>query len=523
MESRRRGIDLAAFLARDEGLTATVALTLCLSVLSMAYFIHSDLVTAYGDGQARLLIARTVLGGRHPGLAQLGGIWPPFPQAYMLPFVWSNALYYSGIAGAVPSALSYLWASAFLYKLVARMTRDQVAGLVAVVAFSGPNTLFLQSVPMSELPFIACFVTAVYFIVRWLLDGSLGALFLAGLFGCLATLTRYEGWVLVGLLAGVVVLACWQGLRQYQEVEGHLVFFGLVAFFGIALWLVWNRVILGDTLYFLHSQYGAKAINGLQLMDMAPPNRPTGSLQLSALVTGWTVLDNLGVVGAGVALLGLARLALGPRPGPAVTAALLLLFPIAFSVLAVYAGAEVVGDAHATPGEAGTNLRYGLLLAPAAGFLAGWLAQGRRLRWPVLSACVASSLLVWHGGPVDAGEAAGMTKHYSEASQPAGDWLREHYDGGLVLMQRRTNENLLFTSRVPVGQVVYEGDRDEWTRDLADPAREVHWIVMDSGTPSEATPPDDIWKSLHDRPALVDRYQLVYDSGPIHVYRLGGS
>ena len=45
--------------------------------------------------------------------------------------------------------------SAFLYRLIVRLTLDTAAGLIGVLAFSGPNVLYLQSVPMSELPFTA--------------------------------------------------------------------------------------------------------------------------------------------------------------------------------------------------------------------------------------------------------------------------------------------------------------------------------------------------------------------------------
>src|SRR5262249_31134293 len=155
----------------------------------------AGLTTAYDDAHSRLMIARTVLEGRHPGLAQLGGIWPPLPQVAMLPFAWNDELYYSGIAGAIPSAACYVVSSYFLYRLVGRLTRDPAAGVIAVVAFSGPNVLYLQSVPMSELPFIACFLGTVHYTVQWMLRGSLLPLFLAALMACLSTLTRYEGWV----------------------------------------------------------------------------------------------------------------------------------------------------------------------------------------------------------------------------------------------------------------------------------------------------------------------------------------
>jgi hypothetical protein len=519
-DRRRAGAVLAAVFSRDIGLTVTVALALGLSAMSIAYFFHAGVLTAFGDSRARLLIARTVVFGRHPGLAQLGGIWPPFPQVYMLPLVWNDFMYRTGLAGAIPSAVSYVAASAFLYRLVVRLTGDQVAGLISVLAFSGPNILYLQSVPMSEMPFMACFVAAADFMVRWLTDGSLSALFLAGVSACLATLTRYEGWVLMVLLICVVIAAGWRGGQRYDEAEGHLVFFGLVALLGVGFWLVWNRVIFGDTLYFLHSQYGTKAINALEVQAMSASSRAVGHPSLSVIVLFWMIVDNLGWVAVGLAALGLGRLVLmRGRPVQAVVAALLLLFPIGFSVLAIYSGAEVVSDPHATPGVAFTNIRYGLLAAPAAGYLAGWLAQGRWLRWPALAACLASSLLGWQTGVANLQDATTVLTQQAATSTRAGDWLASHYDGGLVLAQRRTNENLLFTSQLPAEQMVYEGDQSEWTLDLARPDREVRWIVMDRGYPEQGGVPDAVWASLHGSGPLRDHYALVYEDGPIQIYR----
>jgi Dolichyl-phosphate-mannose-protein mannosyltransferase len=509
-----------ARLREEPGLAVAVALALGLSFASVAYFHAAGLTVAYDDAQSRLLIARTVIDGRHPGLAQLGGIWPPLPQLTMLPFVWNDGLFYSGIAGAIPSAVSFVASAAFLYKLVTRLTLDPVAGLVAALAFSGPNVLYFQSVPMSELPFTVCFLGTVYFAATWMMRGSLFSLFMAALMACLSTLSRYEGWVLVALLTVAVIWFCKRAGHRNDEIEGIVLLFGLMAFLGIGLWFLWNRVIFGDALYFLHSQYGTKAINSLEMAAMPPAARPAGNLALSAEVVGWDVLDNLGPVAVGLAALGLARLAVARRFGPAtVTACALLLFPLAFNVAMAYVGAEVIADPNATPGVGPTNVRYALLLAPAVGLLVGWLAHGTRLRWAVIVACLLSAVLVWHSGLVEVREARSLVaRSQGQTSSRAGDWILRHYDGGLVLMQRRTNEKLLFTSRVPLGDVVYEGDRDEWTSDLRSPGQDVRWLVMDAGDPTVGAPADQVWVALHDR-VLNDGYERVYQDGPIEVYR----
>jgi len=71
----------------DVYLKAVVLLAVMTSVVSFAYFYNTGIITAYGDAQSRLMIARRVVDGLHTGLAQLGGVWPPIPQIFMVPLI----------------------------------------------------------------------------------------------------------------------------------------------------------------------------------------------------------------------------------------------------------------------------------------------------------------------------------------------------------------------------------------------------------------------------------------------------
>jgi hypothetical protein len=83
------------------------------------------------------------------------------------------------------------------------------------------------------------------------------------------------------------------------------------------------------------------------------------------------------------------------------------------------------------------------------------------------------------------------------------------------------NETVLFDSRIPLGQVVSEGDRAQWQRALADPAaQDIRWIY------ARRTPglPDAVWLALrgsaHDATRLA-RYTLVYANSDRVIYREG--
>ena len=80
------------------------AIALLAAALSIGFFIWFEahgLTLAFNDARIRELIARRVLDSRTPGLAQLGTTWLPLPSLLMLPLIWNDALFRSGLAGSL--------------------------------------------------------------------------------------------------------------------------------------------------------------------------------------------------------------------------------------------------------------------------------------------------------------------------------------------------------------------------------------------------------------------------------------
>lgn len=337
------------------------------------------MMTAFIDGQARLMIARRVVDSLHPGLAQLGVVWPPIPQIFMLPFIWNGFLYSSGIAGAVVSMASYVVAVVFLYKLVVSVSEDRTAGLIGAIAFSSPNILYMQSVPMSEMSFIAFFVMSVYFLMRWVQDvEKLQLLFFTALSVLLATLTRYEGWVLFCAVAVVIVYTCWRNHFSYAKTEGYFVFFATLALFGISLWFIWGQLIFGDFLYFFSRGFSANAQLQSMLEQIPPSQKTGGNLLFSLLVYGRTTLDNVGWITTALGCAGIIYLFFARRPSEQKLVALTLLFPFVFYVLSLFAETHVIIQHPAIMDGSYANLRLGVLMLPAAGFFTGFLSYKKR-------------------------------------------------------------------------------------------------------------------------------------------------
>ncbi|MGH9656935.1 MAG: hypothetical protein ACRD96_00230, partial [Bryobacteraceae bacterium] len=119
---------------------------------SAVAWVHSRGYTLYsGDAQAHLNIARRVFDNRTPGFDQLGTVWLPLPHLLMLPLVGRDDLWRSGLAGAIPAALCFAIAAAFLYASAKRALECRPAALAAVAVFAlNPNLLYLQATPMTE-------------------------------------------------------------------------------------------------------------------------------------------------------------------------------------------------------------------------------------------------------------------------------------------------------------------------------------------------------------------------------------
>src|SRR3989344_2191374 len=78
-----------------------------LAIIATNYFFYHDLIVSYGDAESHLNIAKRVIHGLPPGFAQLGGIWLPLPHILMIPFVYFDWLWRTGLAGSIVSGIAF--------------------------------------------------------------------------------------------------------------------------------------------------------------------------------------------------------------------------------------------------------------------------------------------------------------------------------------------------------------------------------------------------------------------------------
>jgi len=75
-----------------------------LSIISTAYFLiylYNGYGLSYNDARSHLDIGRRVVEGLKPGLAQIGSVWLPLPHLLMIPTIWNDTMWHTGLSGSL--------------------------------------------------------------------------------------------------------------------------------------------------------------------------------------------------------------------------------------------------------------------------------------------------------------------------------------------------------------------------------------------------------------------------------------
>lgn len=477
---------------------------------ALGIYVEADLTLAYGDSIARLNIARGVLDSTTPSFSQLGGVWLPLPQVLMLPTIWSDTLWHTGLAGSVVSVLAFGLSTAYIHRSIQALTQDgRVAVIGSALFATNANLLYMQATPMVEALTIFLVLGATFHLLRWVQGESLFHFVMSAGFVLAATLTRYEAWVLVpaGLL--IVTVAAFQRQRRLDHVEGFSLAWGVLASYGICLWLLYNQVIFGDLLYFSSGPGAASAFASLAEADGLLPTKhdPVAS----ASIFGWSVIDTIGLPLALAGAAGAILLLASRAPLSTKLAALLPVSLLFFHVASLTAGQSVLWSPHSFP-NLFYNTRYGLLILPAAVIAASYLAVPlRSIGLLLLGAALLPQLLalpsmpggvtemqseaamaetddvakVWvdsnfplleGGQPVTLVEALTFDQGREEA---AADWIGEYATEGRILISAQASgaAALMFRSGLPLSRFVSEGNKPFFNEELESPGKHTRWIV----------------------------------------------
>jgi hypothetical protein len=525
-----------------------------LGFLALVICFTQGYVLLYGDAVAHLGIARRILDSRNPGLGQLGGVWLPLPHLLMLPFVWKMDWWQSGLAGAWPSLICYIFGVTGFYRLCRRLLAPRWA--LAATAFFGlnPNLLYLSTTAMTEPLFLLLMIWMTVLTVEsvdairameqaevarrlvWL-----GVLIFAAVF------TRYDGWVLGAAVWCVVTWQLWRADGMGRKVAPAFAVFTLLAVSGPLLWLWYNQHFAHDALDFMRGPYSASAIE--------KRTSPPGSKHYRGWHNmGWALLFYTRTAqvdaawwetGFAVMAAAVAGLWIAVRRRVA-TAAVLLWVPLAFYVYSVAYGSVPIFIPQLYP-HSFYNSRYGMEMLPALALFACVAAAEVERRFsrpredkavggvwarPVYLVVLAlvlmnpvamiygTTLVEWcvshvihrssealkiYSPPLVLKEALVNASTRVPFERNLALVLEELPPGVPILMAQSDHIGALEDAGIPLKQTINETDYDSWHAALEDPAGRAAYVIAMEGDP--------VAKAVAEHPDGLNELSIICTTG----------
>jgi len=502
------------------------AVALCIAAVTLAalyWFYARGLTNVYGDAIAHMEGARRIFDSLTPGYSEIGTVWLPLFHLLAAPLATNDFLWRTGLAGSIVSCTAFAGTAWVLYRFGTAVNEGRAAGLLSLAVFLlSPNLLYLASTPLTEPLAIFWSVLVVYELFRYQQTGGVGNLWGAAGAAFLGTLTRYEEWYVLPFAALFVLLARRQ---SWQLRIRHALIFSLIAGAGPTLWLLHNAYRFSNPLEFYNGPFSAQAIYAHQLATTAFPYPTDGKLLLSAQ---YYVEDLKLVFGAWpleLAVLGLMAYILHRPVWARGSAAFLFLVPLPFYVNALAYAAIPLYVPTRFPFTY-YNLRYGAEMVPALAVFAGFVLPRtlpRPWRYRLLAFFVAGLVLqcgaLLSGGAerlVVAREGILNTPCRSERQQAIIRFLRQHYDGGRVLVAGGKWPCVMPEVGIHFRNTISDANREYWRQLRTEASSWVEWIIRGDGDPV-----DDLMRAY---PQAFAKFELLEkDSfskeGSVEIYR----
>ncbi len=497
-------------------------LSIALAALSIAalvyYYAHQQLLL-YGDAVAHLNIARRVVDNRHPleSYGQLGTVWLPLQHMAMLPFVWVDTLWRSGIAGAIPGMVAFVLGAVGVFRLVSGRAGD-FAGYAATAIYAlNPNLLYLQTAAMNEPILLAFFIWSLVYLDEFLrgtspTDAACGvqaavlrprqALEYCGICMYGGALTRYDGWFSGTILSAILLVAFlrWRAhadnpLQRRAMTKSFLEVLLLNALVPV-YWLIYTWAVSGNALDFANGPYSAKAIALRSTAHGAPPYPGQNHVLTAALYFLKSAQLNVGASSPGRVLLILAMIGTCislwrfQRYGILV----LLWLPLAFYSLSIAYGSVPIYIPAWYPFSY-YNVRYGLELLPVFAvfpvLLIATLAKkvtSRQLSvalWAVLLVGVVGSayMSAYAGTPITLREAQVNSRGRLALEDGLANALVHLPPSSTLLMYEAEHPAALRLAGIPLRHAISENEHPDWELALLDPAHTADYVVACNGDP----------------------------------------
>ncbi len=481
---------------------------------SYIYYYYNGLGLAYNDARSHLDIGRRVVEGLKPGIAQLGSVWLPLPHILMIPTIWNDFMWHSGLSGAIVSMISFVAIGVIIYLFLKQLEVGLLGRLFGVLVFVlNVNVLYLQSTAMTELLLMVTMTAGVYYLTLWAKTDKVLPLIKAAFFIMLSTVTRYDGWFLLIIAALIIAYTVFRK-KGYQETEGKVVLFLTMAGLGIGLWFLWNLLIFGDPLYFAFGPYSARS-QQVQL-EQAGDLPTKHNLLLSISIYLYALVYNSYVYPVILGVGGMFVLWRSKLTHEVKVSLIALLAPLFFNIVALYLGHSVL-FIQGISGKTWFNVRYGIMMLPTIAIGAGFLVHKvKDFRFVLIGLYLFTIFFAFANNDavtIDDARVGSSQKNVSEIS----NWLNQNaFDKkGFILIAAASHDAIIFSSGLPMKRFIHEGTGAYWESATVAPDRWARWIVMRTHDNNDST-----WR-LVSQSSGFNKYKLVNSYPFADIYELG--
>ena len=522
----------------DSDLFLVAQLAAAVSIGSFFYYLRHGGLLLYGDAVAHINIARHVFDSQTPGPLQLGTVWLPLPHILLMPFIVSRWMWQTGIGGAIPSMIAYLFSVMGIFQLVRGVfsrsrengetwgnpsksrTKTPVkvdaaarfaAWLAAGIFALNPNLIYLQSTAMTEPIYLGFFIWTIVFFVKAIRacaggDPKRGNSLLVRSGLCLigACLTRYDGWLLAAVMVALSIVLAWGG--NFAGLRPGIRKLALLAAVVPAAWLAYNAAVYKNPLEFANGPYSAKAIEQKTATPGAPPHPGAHDLAVAFRYFFKSAELNLApgkwqIFWVCALLLGTATALLFQRK---LWPFILLWIPVPFYMLSIaYSGVPLFVPVWWPFSR--YNVRYGIEMLPAFAVLTAIAAYGL-LRFAAttrtkaiitaifLCSVVVSYVQVWRSEQVSYQEALVNSKTRIALESRIATEFEQLPSNTRFLMYLGDHVGLFQQAGIPLSRVVNEGNHRSWV------------------LPSD---PNGLWERALAHPAEYADYVIAFDSDQV--------
>ena len=341
------------------------------------------------------------------------------------------------------------------------------AGIVLACFALNPNVLYLATIPMTEIVFLAGLSVALLALVRRnVLLGVLASWFMS--------LTRYDGWFLIPFLALGFALS--SRADRWRTLFG----FGFAASLAPLCWIAHNWWETSNPLDFYNGPYSAMAIQGNHDYP-GYHNWPVAVQYYSAAarLCAGSLLIGLGLIGL---LCGLLKKCAWPM--------LFLLLTPAFYIWSIHSSKNPVRIPILWPHDY-YNSRYGIAVVVFAAFAAGAIALAipKDFRiFAVVLPIISVAPWILHPSPenwITWKESQVNSNTRRAWTDRSADYIKARYvDGEGILTSFGDLTGIFCKAEIPLKETLHEGNGPEWLAAATQPEnyRPARWVIVQAGT-----------------------------------------